>query len=173
MKASPWIITIAAVALAIGAGTFGRLQYRKAVAFEERSRLALAHERNAQVQVDLLEDALRKARANTARASARVAAVDAANPPDTSCAPNLAARDAVIQSQASEIFFQAGQIDLLQTSKDELRRALEARPKVYPRFVGPHISLGVFVGAVGVRADGRPAFGAGVGISVNVLGIRL
>lgn len=173
MKASPWVIAIAAIALAIGAGTFGRLQYRKAVAFEEKSRLALSHERNAQVQVDLLEGKLRAQRATTARASTRVAEVDAANPPDTSCAPNLRARDAVIHSQASEIVLQAGQISVLQTSKDELRRALEARPKVFPRFVGPNVGVGVFGGLCGVGADGKPRYCVGVGVTVNVFSVRL
>ena len=164
---------MAAVAFALVAGQFGRLQYRRAVSFETQARMALAHERNARVENDLLIAKLKREHAETARAQRAVAVVDAENPPDTSCAPNLAARDAVITSQANEIETQGRSIGLLAASNAEMRRALEARPKLYPRFVGPNIGLGVFVGVVGVRSDGKPAYGAGIGVTVNVLGIRL
>jgi hypothetical protein len=185
MKASPWVIAIAAIGLAIVAGQFGRLQYRKAVRFEAQARLALDHEHVAQISVDLLSDKvaglqrdLAKRHAATSGHINAVVAADLQHIPDSSCAPNLAARDSVIVSQQGEIAVlddivsaKDSTIKLLQASKDELSHALQARPKFYPRFVGPNIGLGVFVGAVGLR-DGRPQIGVGVGITINVFSVR-
>lgn len=186
MKATPWVIAVAAIGFAIVAGQFGRLQYRKAVNFEAQARLALDHQHVSQIKVDLLSDEvaglrhdLAKKRAATSVHVNAVAAIDIQHVPDTSCAPNLAARDAVISSQQSEItslnditVAQDTSINLLQASNVELARALQARPKLYPRFVGPNIGVGVFVGAVGLR-NGRPEIGVGVGITINILSVRL
>lgn len=187
MKASPWVIAIAAIGLAIVAGQFGRLQYRKAARFEAQARLALDHEHVAQVWVDLLTDKvaglqrdLATKHAATASNINAVVAADLQHIPDTSCAPNLSARDAVILSQQSEIVTlhdivtaKDSTINLLQASKDELSRVLQARPKLYPRFIGPNVGVGVFVGAVGLRPDGKPVMGVGVGITINVFSVRL
>jgi hypothetical protein len=182
-----WGIAVGAVALALIAGRFGQVFYRRAEKFEAQARLALANEHVRQTQVDLLTDQvnglqvkLRSQHAQTQVRREQVTAVDAASPPDTYCAPNIAARDAVIDSQDTEIASlhgivdgQAGQINLLQASKDELRRALEARPKLYPRIVGPSIGVGVFAGIVGVKDNGRPALGVGIGVTINVFSVRL
>jgi len=113
-------------------------------------------------------------------AQATVAAVDSANPPDTSSAPNLAARDHVIEAQAAEITdlhgvisAQARAIILLQGSKDVLSGALASRPALYPRFVGPNVGLGVFGGVCGLRPDGKPAPCVGIGITINLFSVRL
>jgi hypothetical protein len=186
MKVTPWVIAIAAIGLAIVAGQFGRVQYRRAARFEAQARLALDHEHVAQIKVDLMTDKvtglqrdLAKRHAATSVLTNAVVATDLQHAPDTSCAPNLAARDAVIESQQAEIVDLHGivaaqdtSIHLLQASKDELSHALQARPKLYPRFVGPNIGLGVFVGAVGLRPDGKPEIGVGVGITINVFSVR-
>lgn len=186
MKASPWVIAIAGIGFAIVAGQVGRLQYRRAVRFEEQARLALGHEHVAQINVDLLTDKvaglqrdLAKRHAATAGHINAVVAADLQHIPDTSCAPNLAARDAVILSQQGEIAVlgdvvsaKDSAINILQASKDELARALRSRPKLYPRLVGPNIGVGVFVGAVGLR-NGRPEIGVGVGVTINLLSVRL
>jgi len=187
MKVSPWVIAIAGIGFAIVAGQFGRLQYRKAAKFEAQASLALAHEHVAEIKVDLLSDKvaglqhdLAKRHAATASNINAVVAADLQHIPDSSCAPNLTARDAVILSQQGEIaslgeivFTQDSTINILQASKTELSRALQARPKLYPRFIGPSIGLGVFVGAVGLRPDGKPEIGVGVGVTINVFSVRL
>ena len=186
MKASPWVIAIVAIVVALVAGRFGQLAYRRAEKFEAQARLSLEHDHVRQVQIDLLTDeaaGLRRKLAaihtTTARRIDAVVAVDLQHIPDTSCAPNLAARDSVIESQQGEISVlgslaasQDSSINLLRASRDELRAALEARPKLYPRIVGPNVGLGVFVGVVGVRDNGQPAYGVGVGITVNVISVR-
>lgn len=186
MKVSPWVIAIAGIGFAIVAGQFGRLQYRKAVRFEAQAVLALGHEHVAQINADLWRDKvaglqrdLAKRHAATAGHINAVVAADLQHIPDSTCAPNLAARDAVIESQQGEIAVlgdvvsaKDSTINILQASKDELAHALQARPKLYPRFVGPNVGLGVFVGAVGLRPDGKPAIGVGVGITINILSVR-
>jgi len=187
MKISPWVIAIAGIGFAIVVGQFGRLQYRKAAKFEAQASLALAHEQVAEIKVDLLSDKvaglqrdLAKRHAATAGHINAVVAADLQHIPDSSCAPNLAARDAVIESQQGEIAMlgdvvaaKDSTINILQASKDELSHALQARPKLYPRFVGPNIGFGVFVGAVGLRPDGKPIIGVGVGVTINVFSVRL
>lgn len=168
----PWGIAVAAVALALVAGSFGRVFYRRAEVFEAKARLALEHEHVRQIERDLLADEVKGLKVRLRAQRASVAAIDSISPPDTSCAPNIAARDAVIASQDSIIDRQGGQINLLQASVTEMKAALQARPKLFPRIVGPNIGLGVFVGVVGVRADGKPALGAGVGITINAFSVR-
>lgn len=182
-----WGFTIAAVALALVFGQFGRWQYRKAVKFEADAKLALMHEHTAQVEKDLLADENKRLVAEAAKKHARtdtltrvVVVVDSIHPPDTSCAPNLAARDAVIASKTGEISdlqaasaVQARSINLLQASKDELAKVLASRPSYYPRFVGPNIGIGVFAGACGVSASGKLTPCVGVGVTVNLFSLRL
>lgn len=182
----PWGIAVAAVAVALVAGQIGRVQYRKAVKFEADARLALGHQHVAEINADLWRDKangykrdLVQRHAATDTLTDAVVAADLQHIPDTSCAPNLAARDAVIESQQGEIAsltdvvtVQDSSITTLRASNVELARVLGARPKLYPRFVGPNIGLGVFVGVVGVRPDGKPAIGAGVGVTINVFSVR-
>ena len=186
MSKVSWGVAVAAVVVALVASRFVSVFYHRAERFEQQAQLALGHEHVAQVKVDLANDRVRVlegrlAAQRTHRDSLErnVAVVDSVSPPDTSCAPNLAARDAVISSQTGEIATLQGIVDaqgesitLLQTSKDELKRALEARPKLYPRIVGPSVGVGVFVGVVGLRPDGKPSYGVGVGITVNVFSLR-
>lgn len=182
-----WGLTVAAVALALLFGQFGRWQYRKAVEFETRAKAAEAHNRLAQVEIDLYKDQAAQLTVAAAKKDTvvrvlvrEVAAVDSATPPDTSCAPNLRARDHVIEAQASEITdlhgvtaSQVGAINLLQASKDELAKALASRPSYFPRFVGPNIGVGVFAGACGVSASGKATLCVGVGVTMNLLSLRL
>jgi len=181
MKPREWVLVVAALALAIIGGSIGSCQYRRAVRFEVAAQLAEGHARNAQVQVDLERDRANRFEAQAAKrdtvirtVTVQVAAVDALHPPDSSCAPNLAVRDTLIALQAAQIsdlhsqtVAQAGAINLLQASNDELRRVLASRPKAYPRFVGSNIGVGVFVGYCGARPC------VGVGVSVNLGSIRL
>lgn len=187
MKVTPWVIAIAAIGLAIVAGQFGRLQYRKAVRFEAAAGLALDHQHVAEIRADLLTDKvtglqhdLAKRHAATAVHTDAVVAVDLQHPPDSSCAPNLVARDSAIVSQQGEIATlndivatQDSTIITLRGSNIELARVLGARPKLYPRFIGPNIGVGVFVGAVGLRPDGKPEIGVGVGVTINLFSVRL
>ena len=181
-----WGIAVAAVAVALVAGRFGQVFYRRAEAFEAKARLALEFQHAKQVEVDLLQDKvnalqvdLTAARKRTTVARHEVVVADSTSHPDSTCAPSIAARDSVIASQDGEISIltsqnaaRAGQITLLQASNQALKAALDARPKLYPRIVGPNIGLGVFAGVVGVRDNGQPAYGVGVGITVNVFSLR-
>lgn len=169
----PWGIAVAAVALALVAGNFGRIFYRRAEVFEAKAKLALEREHVRQIERDLLEDANKRLKVRLRSQRENVARVDSISPPDPSCAPNIAARDAVIASQDSIISNQSGQIGLLQASNDEMKRALQARPKLFPRIVGPSIGVGVFAGVVGVKDNGQPAYGVGVGVTVNVFSVRI
>lgn len=172
MKASPWVIAIVAIVVALVAGRYGQIFYRRAEKFEAQVRLSLEHDHVRQIQIDLLTDEATKLKARLRSQRASVAVVDSVSPPDTSCAPNIAARDAVIATQDSVITRQDQQIDLLRASRDEMKLALQARPKLYPRIVGPNVGLGVFVGVVGVRDNGLPAYGVGIGVTVNVISVR-
>ena len=171
MSKVSWGIAVAAVAVALVAGSFGRVFYRRAEVFEAKAKLALEREHVRQIEHDLLEDANKRLKVRLRAQRASVAVVDSISPPDTSCAPNIAARDAVIAPQDSVIGNQSGQINLLQASNDEMKRALQARPKLYPRIVGPSIGVGVFAGVVGVKDNGQPAYGVGVGVTVNVFSV--
>jgi len=186
MSKVSWGVVVAAVVLVLVASKFASVFYRRAEAFEEKARIALGHEHVAQVLVDLandrvkvLEGRLASQHSQTDSAERAVVVVDSISPPDTSCAPNIAARDDVIRSKTGEIATlhgivdaQAESINLLQASKDDLKRALEARPKLYPRVVGPSIGLGVGVGVVGLRPDGKPALGAIIGVTFNFFSLR-
>ena len=187
MKASPWVIAVAAIVGLLAVSRVAQVFYYRAERFEQQARLALDHEHVAQVLVDLANDKVKVLEGQLAAQHAKtdtlvreVVAADSIHPPDTSCAPNLAARDAVIESQHGEITTlhgivdaQAGSINLLQASKDELKRALEARPKLYPRIVGPSVGVGIGVGIVGLRPDGKPALGVTVGVTLNVFSVRI
>jgi len=186
MSKVSWGVAVAGVVVALVASRFANVFYHRAAAFEEKARLALGHEHVAQIQVDLLTDQVKglqvklwAQRSQTQLRTEHVAVVDSISPPDTSCAPNLAARDDVIESQHGEIATLQGIVDaqgesinLLQTSKDELKRALDARPKLFPRIVGPSVGLGVGVGVVGLRPDGKPALGATIGVTFNFFSVR-
>lgn len=173
MSKVSWGIAVAAVALALVAGSFGQVFYRRAEKFESQARLALDHARVRQIERDLLADENKSLKVRLRERRESVAVADSVSPPDPSCAPNIAARDAVIATQDSIISNQSGQINLLQASHDEMRRALEARPKLFPRIVGPSIGVGVFAGVVGVKDNGQPAYGVGVGVTVNVFSVRI
>lgn len=186
MSKVSWGVAVAAVVVTLVLSKFTAVFYHRAEAFEEKARIALGHEHVAQVLVDLandrvkvLEGRLAEQHAETDSAERAVVVVDSISPPDTSCAPNLAARDDVIRSKTGEIATLQGIVDaqgesinLLQASKDELKRALEARPKLYPRFVGPSIGLGVSAGIVGLRENGKPSYGVVVGVTLNVFSVR-
>jgi hypothetical protein len=181
-----WSIAVVAVAVALVAGRLGQVFYRRAEQFEAKARLALDFQHAKQVEVDMLqdrvnvlEDRLGKQHRQTTVARREVAVADSVSHPDTSCAPSIAARDAVIASQDGEISLlheqneaRAGQITLLQASNQALKSALDARPKLYPRIVGPNIGVGVFAGVVGVQSNGKPALGVGVGVTLNVFSVR-
>lgn len=181
-----WGIAVAAVAVALVAARFGQVFYRRAEQFEAKARTALEFQHAKQIEVDLLQDHVNKlesqltiAHRRTTVARREVVVADSTSHPDSSCAPGFAARDAVIASQDGEISLlheqneaRAGQITLLQASNKALTGALEARPKLYPRIVGPNVGVGVFVGVVGVQSNGKPALGVGVGVTLNVFSVR-
>lgn len=187
MGSKQWGMFVALVAAVLILGQVGSCQHDRAVAFEARAKAAEEHSRLAQVDADLYRDeAARLYKISVtqdsviAHARVSVAAVDSQHPPDTSCAPNLAARDHVIEAQASDIVTlhgitdaQDGALRILQASKDELAKALASRPSSYPRFVGPNIGLGVFAGPCGINPAGKPAFCVGIGVSVNLFSARL
>lgn len=181
-----WGIAVAAVAVALVAGRLGQVFYKRAEQFEAKARLALDFQHAKQIEVDLLEDRVNVLQSRLAEQHRRttvarheVVVADSTSHPDSSCAPGFAARDAVIASQDGEISLlqardsaRSGQITLLQASNTALKSALEARPKLYPRIVGPNVGLGVFVGVVGVQSNGKPALGVGVGVTLNVFSVR-
>lgn len=181
-----WGIAVAAVAVALVAGRFGQVFYRRAEKFEAQARTALEFQHAKQVEVDLLQDKvdaqareLAQQHRRTTAARREVVVADSTSHPDSSCAAGFAARDAVIASQDGEISTLHGivdaktsQITLLQASNNSLTSALEARPKLYPRIVGPNIGVGVFVGVVGVKDNGKPALGVGVGVTLNAFSVR-
>lgn len=155
--------------------------YQKNVAFEARAVAADARATAAQVVADSFKAVAKRAAASAAHRdtlivhdSAVIEAVDREHPADTSCAPNLAARDTKIHDQAAQIVdlktaseAQMGALATLQVSKDDLQHTLDTRPKLYPRFVGPNIGLGGFVGYCGKSLCG------GVGLTFNFGSIRV
>lgn len=180
MKLREWVLPVA-VAVAIFGSSFGGWQYKRALKWETRVQQVEQKVQSQQIVIDIETDRAKHFAAQAAKhetvvkvVTVRVAAVDSLQPPDSSCAPNLAVRDTLIEEQAAEIsdlksqtVAQAGAINLLQASNNALRQVLASRPKAYPRFLGPNIGIGAFVGTCGLSPCG------GIGITVNVAGIRL
>lgn len=181
MTIKQWGVAAVVAVLVLVLGLHDGLLYRKNVAFEARVVAAEARAKIAQAQVDTFKAIAQQALASAATKdtivahdTVEIAAVDAAHPADTSCAPNLAVRDKTIRDQKSEIVdlktgaaAQMAALATLQASKDDLQHTLDTRPKLYPRFVGPNVGLGVFVGYCGTS----PCVGAG--ITVNLASLRL
>jgi hypothetical protein len=184
MTSKQWVIGAAAgaaVALTVLISQCWMPLYQKNVAFEARAVAADARATAAQVVADSFKAVAKVATASAAHRdtvilhdSARIDSVDRAHPADTSCAPNLAARDTTIRDQMSQIGdlktasrAQMATLAILQASKDDLQHALDTRPKLYPRFVGPSIGFGVFAGYCGTSKC------LGVGLTLNFGSIRV
>ena len=184
MISKQWVIGAAAgvaVALTVLISQCWMPLYQKNVAFEARAVAADARATAAQVVADSFKAIAKVAKASAAHRdtiivhdTAAIDSVDRAHPADTSCVPNLAVRDSTIHDQAAQIGdlktvaeAQIGALAALQTSKDDLQHTLDTRPKLYPRFVGPNIGLGAFLGYCGTHLCG------GVGLTVNIGSVRL
>lgn len=178
----PWLLVAVGVGVILWLGQCASSQRTKALRFEQDAKNALAHANSNQEEADYYKDLAAEAQRRAARIDTviqyrvrSVHVVDSLFPPDSSCLPNIAARDSLIAAQADDISqlhgvtaAQARALLLLQSSKDELARVLASRPASYPRFLGPNIGLGVFGGVCGL---GVPC--VGVGVTVNLFSLRL
>lgn len=172
MKLNLWY----AAAAVIAAGLLW--QTCRADGFEKRAKAAEAYAERSQRQADSLrveatwaETQARKIDTVVLRARATVAHVDSISPPDSSCLPNLDARDKVILAQADEIDKLKVANDrlgkalaMLQGAKDTLSAALASRPHYGKiRLRGPSLGPAVWLFPGELR----------VGVSLQLGGIGL
>lgn len=172
MKFNLWYATAAVIAAGL------LWQTCRADGFEKRAKAAEAFSAAAQRQVDSLrveavwaETQARKIDTVVVRARATVAHIDSISPPDSSCTPNLAARDTLIARQADEIDKLKLANDrlgkalvALQGKADTLSRALASRP--HPgrvKFRGPSIGPAVWLYPGQLRLGVSLQFG-GIGL---------
>lgn len=169
---------IAIVAFAFLAMAGAEFIGRSTSHWEERVVAAEIRADSAQIFVDSLRHAVDSLAAVKAREHRIVVVrrdsiriVDSVLPPPAACDPNLTIRDSTIAAQDRELrtagqIIEAQRVALyaLQGTVDTLRAVLRARPGRSP-FVGRNLSVGVYYDPITQRA--------GVGVSVNIGGIRL
>lgn len=110
-----------------------------------------------------------------------VVVMDSLHPPPDTCRPNLAVRDSVIMGQGRQIVDLTSALQSERSANVLLRQihvadsaALVSRPKLFPRFLGPHLSLGLQLGVDPTTVlSPHPTPRLGVGLSINFVGIRL
>ena len=150
------------------------------IGWQRRADNALKSARVLQSSVDSLKDVASKAEASAAhKDTVRVTLTklipqtDSASHPDSTCKPSLAARDAVIASDSSELFTwkraftnEETALTRLQAENDTLKTALRTKPAVVLELFHPsaHVSLQLML---------YPEVRLGVGVSLNVLKVPL
>lgn len=167
------------VALVVGAVLYG--SHRSVSAYEVRAQAAEQYAVREQARIVQLQESLTVLARQQAIVHTRVIrltdsirVVDENQPPADTCRPNLAIRDAVIAAQGQELDIATSRIIsqnlviLVQMRViDTLWATLHARPRP-SRFVPRNLGLGLVVGV-----DLTGAVRVGVGLSINIGGIRL
>ena len=189
LKSLRWVAAGILVLAVISAAVAARIALRRAVTFENRAQRAEAVNTVLTAQAAAL-----KARSDSfeARAARRdtiivtltrtIAAVDSANPVPDTCRPNLAVRDSLISEQRAQITDLRTALGAAQEARARLEQAnrgltdaLASRPKLFSRFTGPNLGLGVSIGVDPIAIfQGKPlAARFNAGLTLNIGGIKL
>ena len=168
-------------------GFLAHLAFKRAETFERRAQRAETVAALLRPQIDSLQASVDSLQRVTTRRDTvikvlrhNVFVIDSLSPPPDTCRPNLAARDSVIAEQGRQVedLTQALHSErraniLLRQALDSALAALAVRPKYFPRFLGPNLGLGVAVGVDPTTILKHPQPEVRIGISLNIMGIRL